>query len=153
MNGGKVYYTLIEQLNNDVIKIIQKYNINKQLDKKELHRKIYIFNGMKKLYNFDLRGPEIKRNLFLSLKEQIQLFCNEDHNVCECGFYYTGLRNCFIPLNYNKSIDLIYLGNMFHEIFHEKSFIYINYTFWNDFISDMPQWIFDYTITKSDKFN
>ena len=55
MNGGKVYYTLIEQLNNDVIKIIQKYNINKQLDKKELHRKIYIFNGMKKLYNFDLR--------------------------------------------------------------------------------------------------
>ena len=29
MNGGKVYYTLNNKLNNNLINIIQKYNINK----------------------------------------------------------------------------------------------------------------------------
>lgn len=28
MNGGKLYYTLITKLNNDLIKIIQSYTIN-----------------------------------------------------------------------------------------------------------------------------
>ena len=33
MNGGKVYYTLNDILNNNVIKMIQKYNIeNKNVD-------------------------------------------------------------------------------------------------------------------------
>jgi hypothetical protein len=152
MNGGKVYYTLIKELNNDIIKIIQKYTIIKQLDKKEINRKIYIFNGMKKLYNLNSPMTAIKRKLFLSLKDQIKLFCNESHNVCKCGLYYTGLRHCFSPTNYNKSIHLIYLGDLYHGIFHEKSNYTIN-NFWNDFISDIPQWIFDYTITKSDKSN
>lgn len=31
MNGGKIYYTLKYKLNNDLIKIIQKYTLNKDI--------------------------------------------------------------------------------------------------------------------------
>jgi DNA-binding CsgD family transcriptional regulator len=34
INGGKVYYTLKDNLNNDLIKIIQQYNIRTIKNKK-----------------------------------------------------------------------------------------------------------------------
>ena len=33
MNGGKVYHILINKINNDIIKVIQQYNINKQYNR------------------------------------------------------------------------------------------------------------------------
>lgn len=57
MNGGKVYYTLINTLNNNLIKIIQRYNIKYNITNylKELKQKtslILLNNNVKRITNY-----------------------------------------------------------------------------------------------------
>lgn len=67
MNGGKVYYSLNSKLNNDLIKIIQQYNIignkyNKYLLMKDLiSNTVGIYLRLNSLYYFNLTKTVNKR--------------------------------------------------------------------------------------------
>lgn len=65
-NGGKVYYILKDHINNNLIKIIQKYNI---IDKKIIDKK----NIINLKYNFKMSYNEIN---FVKSYFKLLEYCN-----------------------------------------------------------------------------
>lgn len=75
MNGGKVYYTLKFELSDDLIKIIQKYTLNKDI--KRQHKLV--------MYNVTLTDVFIlDTNYYVNTR----LSWQKDKKIFYCSFCY-----------------------------------------------------------------
>lgn len=126
MNGGRIYYSLYNYLNSDIIKVVQRYLLPPPADRNknnllDLFRRInilYFINGIIKIKKYNL-----------SLLEKLE-FCNEEYDNCNCDLNFYDLEENI------KNIIKYEYHNVFHKRYTNNSFLRI--------INSMPNWVFEY---------
>lgn len=121
MNGGRVYYSLYNHLNSDIIKIVQIYSLPNKKNNIDLFRRInilYFINEVLKSEKYEL-----------TLLEKLE-FCNEEYDDCKCNF-----NSYALEANIKNKIKREY-----HNIFHKRHTSYLNLKI----IIIMPDWVFEY---------
>ena len=135
MNGGKVYNTLNNYINNNVIKIIQEYLLfknNKNHYTSKNHYKTIINNDIKVIQKMDYFYVDyFYKEKNFTLKEKIKYYVNENkYNKCnckECKYYLSNYHDIYFiylwaPENLHKTNDLKRIGWEYHYLFHHNNY-------------------------------